>query len=99
MFSFSLSKGGAGLAQPIAGAFLLPHRREDRQTMKFENVPHTRAQRLELYFDHDPEGTKSLVWAWGNKTVQVTVAEPAVDETLASGGSAGETERDPTGHD
>jgi hypothetical protein len=49
-FADSLSKGGAGLAQPIAGAFLLPHRREDRQTMKFENVPHTRAQRLELYF-------------------------------------------------
>jgi hypothetical protein len=34
-------------------------------------------ERLELYFDHGPEGTKSLVLAWGNKTVQVAVAEPA----------------------
>jgi hypothetical protein len=33
--------------------------------------------RLELYFDHGAEGTKSLVLAWGNRTAQVAVAEPA----------------------
>ncbi len=39
-------------------------------------------ERLELYFDHGPEGMKSLVLAWGKKTAQVSVAEPA------AGGSA-----------
>ena len=34
-------------------------------------------ERLEFYFDHGPQGTKSLVLAWGNKTAQVAVAEPA----------------------
>ena len=60
-------------------------------------------ERLELYFDHDPEETKSLVWAWGNKTVQVAVAEPAAggsalslnekgywEAALSAGGTSGE---------
>ena len=39
----------------------------------------TTRKALEFYFDRTREGTKVLVMAWGNKTVRVTVEDPAAD--------------------
>ena len=67
-WSFTLS--------PLPGQVLEP------ASVSFEAAVDTGTEsinRLEFYFDRTREGTKVLVMAWGNKTVRVTVEDPAAD--------------------
>ncbi len=47
------TKGGGEMAQPVAGALLMPYRKIERNCMDWKQVPYDRVQRLEIYFGRE----------------------------------------------